>query len=264
MKYLLLSISLLLLLAGCDTTQNIPVLPTLAEPDAIATGFVLTENAPPAGFDTVSFPTIDANLPQLAGWRYEMFFAFEGVFARTPRTVSASTQAIISYNQVGSARRVEALLDNDLEGLADPLSFEGVRLGPDAFLVRDGRCAVNTPDAELLADLSAGSLLGGVDLATSVARSERINGQEVWLYNFLADDLLLPNVQIGEDGRLLSLVGELWVAPEHNVVVRYNATLEVENATILDQSLPISGTINLQYNLFDIGDVPNINVPNGC
>ncbi|MGB7339712.1 MAG: hypothetical protein WBC91_12535 [Phototrophicaceae bacterium] len=254
----------LILLAGCTATNNPPVLPTLAQPEAIATGLVLTENAPPPGFDTVSFPNIDANLERLSGWRYEMFFSLDGVFARTPRSTGASTQASVTYDQVGSKRRIEAIIDVDLEDVAEPIAYEGVRLGPDTFLIRDGRCSSNTPNAELLADLSAGRLLGGVASATTAIRAEQINGQDVWLYRFLAEDLILPNVQIGDEGRLLSMVGELWVAPEHNVVVRYNVTLEVENATIFDQALPISGTINMQYNLFDIGVVPNISVPNGC
>lgn len=263
MKYILFLMSLLLL-ASCTQESTPQVLPTLADPEAIATGFVLTENAPPAGFETVSFPNIHDNLQSLAGWRYQMFFAFDGVFARTPRETSASAQAIVTYNQVGSARRVEATIDVDLEDEAEPISFEGVRLGPDVFLVRDGQCASNTDQAELLADLSAGSLLGGIQYATTAVRKEQINGQEVWLYNFLADDMILPNVTVGEDGRILSVLGEIWVAPEYDVVVRYNVTMEVENATIFDQELPISGTISLQYDLFDIGVVPNISVPNGC
>lgn len=263
MKHLWVLIGIILL-TGCTQTNDPAVLPTLAQPDAIATGLVLTENAPPPGFETVSFPTIDANLERLSGWRYEMFFSLNGVFARTPRETSASTQASITYDQVGSKRRIEATIDVDLEDVAEPIIYEGVRLGTDTFLVRDGRCTSNSESTELLADLSAGRLLGGVNSATTAVRTELINGQEVWLYSFLADDLILPNVQIGDDGRLLSMVGELWVAPEHNVVVRYNVTLEVENATIFDQTLPISGTINMQYNVFDIGIVPNISVPNGC
>jgi len=254
----------ILCLAGCNQASTPQPLPTLAEPDAIATGLVLTENAPPAGYDTVSFPEIDENIEMLSGWRYELFFSFSGVFARTPRETDASAEASITYNQIGSSRHVVATIDNDLESSDRISQFEGVRLGPDTFLVRNGLCTSNTLDSELLADLSAGELLGGVELGTSVARKERINGQDVWLYSFLADDLVLPNVQLAEDGRILSVTGELWVAPEHDVVVRFVLTLEVENALILEQPLPISGTINMQYNLYDIGVVPNITVPNGC
>ncbi len=193
-----------------------------------------------------------------------MFFSFDGVFARTPRETGASTQATVSYNQVASAKRVQATIDVDLEDTSEPILFEGVRHGIDTFLVRDERCTSNTSETEFLADLSAESILGGVQNAVSVARRERINGEEVWLYSFLLEDMVIPNVRVTETGRILSMIGELWVAPEHNVVVRYNVTMEVENAMIFDQELPISGTVSMQYNLFDIGVVPNISVPNGC
>lgn len=255
---------LLVILAACNTLAEPPALPTPVDPEALATGFVLTENAPPAGFESVSFPNIDANLEQLAGWRYEMFFAFDGVFAGTPRQTSASAQASVTYNQVGSQRRVVGRFDVDLADEELPIEYEGVQLGPDVFLVRDGICSTNTDEAQLLAaDLSGATLLGGVNSAVSAARTERINGQEVWLYEFLASDLVLPNVQL-ENARLLSAAGQLWIAPEHDVVIRYNLTLEVENATFFTETLPISGTISLQYDLFDIGIVPNISVPNGC
>ncbi len=60
---------IILILSGCNQAASPDVLPTLANPEAIATGLVLTENAPPPGFESVSFPSIDANLTDLSGWR---------------------------------------------------------------------------------------------------------------------------------------------------------------------------------------------------
>lgn len=265
MKYVTLCMLVCaLILTSCQEAPDMDALPTLADPVSLATAIVLTENAPPAGYETVSFPRVDDNTQALAGWRAEMFFQLEGVFARTTRQTSASTNATITYDQVGSARRVIATRDLNLAEDAEPLALEAVRLGEDSFLVREGRCASNVPDGDLLADLSAGDLLGGVSLATSAAQRETINGEEVWLYRFLPEDLVLPNITFGEDARLLSAQGDLWVAPEHNVVVRFNLTLVVENTTIFDQDLPISGTISMQYDLYDIGTVPNLSIPNGC
>lgn len=255
---------IVLLLVGCQQTAITDPLPTVAEPSSLATSISLTENAPPEGYETVSFPRIDANTERLSGWRAEMFFQLEGVFARTSRETTASTQASITYDQVGSARRVVAVRDLSLADDAAPLALEAVRLGEDTFLVRDDRCATNVPDGELLADLSAGDLLGGVQSATSAARTEMINGEQVWLYRFLPEDLVLPNITLGEDGRLLSVSGDMWVSPTHDAVVRFNLTLEVENATIFEQDLPISGTISMQYDLYEIGTVPNLSIPNGC
>lgn len=241
-------------------------LPTVAAPEAVATSLVLTRNAPPTGFDSVSFPTIDANLTRLSGWHYEMSFEFEGVFSRTPRTLAVSTNADVFYNQVSSQRRILANIDlTDLRESSPPRSYEAVRLGPDVFLVEDNRCISNStsPAIETAADLSAGSLLGGVQTATTAAQQAVINGEEVWRYDIQPDQLVLPSVDLS-DGRITGLSGELWVAPEHNAVVRYYLTLNVENASIFGSTLPVDGRVLLRYDLYDIGVVPNLSVPFGC
>ena len=90
-----------------------------------------------------------------------------------------------------------------------------------------------------------------------------INGQEVWEYRVEPDSLNLPSIRLDENGTLKA-TGELWVAPEYNVVIRFYVNLDVENAFIFDRQLPVSGQVLLRYDLFDIGDVPNITVPFGC
>jgi hypothetical protein len=262
--YLFTFFFLILLMTACRPKND--VIPTIANPEAVATGFVLTENAPPTGFDTVSFPRIDANLDEIAGWRYEMEFEFIGRFARTPREANASTTATVWYKQLDSSRRVIARIQQDLQGEDEPLQYEGVRLGPDAFLVRDGTCQTNAgEDAALVADLSAGDLLGGVNTATTAAQKQVINGQQVWRYDFDLDAIRLPNnIAFGADSRILSLVSELWIAPEYNVVVRYYVTMEVENIIAFESPLPVSGTLIMRYDLYDIGVVPSINIPFGC
>lgn len=258
-------LTMILCLSACNRANSSNVLPTVAQADAVATSLVLTEKAPPAGFDTVSFPRIDDNLTALSGWRYEMVFGFTGVYARTSRETSTSTQATVSYDQVGSARRVVATIDNNLEEASDPVNYEGVRLGPSAFLVRNGICRANAEnDAQVLADLSAGDLLGGVQTAHVLPRIETINGTQVWKYDFNYEDMRLPNLRLADDGRVLEMNGELWVSPEYNVVIRYYANLKVENVFLFDQTLPLSGDIILRYDLLDIGIVPNISIPNGC
>ncbi len=265
MKRLIATLFSLLLASACGQDAEPQPLPTRADPAAVATSLVLTENAPPEGFATVSFPRIDANLGNLSGWRAEMIFAFNGVFARTTREAAVQTRATVTYNQIGSARRVIAEIDNDLEAPGDAVRSEGVRLGPDVFLVRDGNCILNAAeDAELLADLSAGDLLGGVQRASSAAEIATINGERVWRYDFTEENLLLPNVGFREDSVILELRRELWVAPEHNAVIRFYVTMEVENVSIFGSTLPVSGTVLLRYDLHEIGSLPNITVPFGC
>lgn len=259
-------IIILVILSGCrNRGAGTDDLPTPITPDAYATAIVLTENAPPPGFEQISFPKIDDNLRQLSGWRYEMQMSFEGVFAGTPRQTQAETRATVWFNQVASARRVVLQTEGDLLGQAESIQLEAVRLGPDAFLLRDGVCLSNAEDdAEVAADIGAGTIIGGIKLALPAAQEAVINNQQVWRYGVNFDQLNLPNVIFGDNARILALNSELWFAPEHDVVVRYYLTMEVEGANVLGSTLPVTGTVIIRYDLYDIGEVPNISVPFGC
>ena len=63
---------------------------------------------------------------------------------------------------------------------------------------------------------------------------------------------------------MLSASGELWFAPERNAVIRYYLNLELENVALLDSDAPVTGTLLLRYDLYDIGVLPNLSVPFGC
>lgn len=255
-----------LLLAACQSAPATEApLPTLAQPEAVATDLALTRNAPPPGFSTVAFPRIDDKLTRLAGWRYEMTFAFDGVFAQTARTAKTHTTATVSYQQLGNARRVVATIDDDLTKESEPRRLEGVRLGDDTYLVRDGICLTNAGDsADVIADLSAGDLLGGVSVAETAAQIATINGEKVWRYGFTTDALIFPSVGFTDSSRILDVQREMWVSPKHDAVVRYYVTAEVENIRLAGAELPVTGTLILRYDLFDVGLVPNINIPFGC
>lgn len=266
MKHTTLYLLLALLLAGCrQPGLNIEDLPTPALPEALATALVLTQNAPPQGFDTVSFPQISANLSRLSGWHATLLVEFRGSFAGTPRETEASTMLEIWHNQVASARRVRIGTAGDLLGLDEPSRYEAVRLGEDVFLVQEGTCLSEAgEDAAAAADLNAAGVIGGVQQAAAAGQRAVINGQEVWRYSFAPDDMLLPLVDQGDAGRITALSSELWVAPEHNAVIRYYVTMDVENASVFRSTLPVTGTLIIRYEVFDIGIVPNISVPFGC
>jgi hypothetical protein len=258
---------LLLLLAGCVMRgQQLEDLPTQAAINDLATAVYLTENAPPEGFrDSISFPEVDAGLTELAGWRYQVLLEFDGVFARTPRQTTWNANAEVWFNQLGTARRVTFSTSGDLTGQPEDTQYEAVRLGPDAFLVRDSTCLSNAEqDAQTAADLRAGELVGGVTHATPTSLRATLNGEEAWQYTFTASDLSLPSIRLSDEGQLILNGGELWVAPEHNAVVRFHVNLEVTNAIIFDRALPVTGQVIIRYDLYDIGVAPNITVPFGC
>lgn len=256
---------ILLALAACNRGQGLEDIPTQASIDDLATQTVLTQNAPPEGWrENISFPEIDANLRELPGWRYEVLLTVDGTFARTPRRTTASTRAEVWFNQLASARRVVVETSSDLSGELEESQREGVRLGPDSFLVRQNTCASNTPESATTADLSAGGLIGGVRNAVPAVQRAVINNEEVWRYSFTTEDLILPQIELGDSGQMTSSGGELWVSPTRRVVIRFWLNLEVENAVVFGSTLPVSGQVIIRYDLYDIGVVPNIAVPFGC
>jgi hypothetical protein len=257
-------IVLIPLLAGCNRGLDIKNVATPATVDGLATAQYLTENAPPPEYrGTVSFPEVDAGLDNLEGWRYQVQLEFNGVFARTPRETSANATAEVWFKQLGSARRVVVNTSGELLGKENN-AFEAVRLGPDAFMVRENTCTKGGADAETAADLRAGRLVGGVNRATPTGLRETVNGEDVWQYSFTTADLNLPSIHLSDEGAMEVTSGELWVAPARNAVIRFYLNLDITSAIIFDRQLPVSGEVILRYDLYDINHPTNITVPFGC
>lgn len=288
-----------LVLAGCESQrgQRIEDIPTLASIDAVNTAQPLTQNAPPPPFnrDQVAFARIDAGLSALSGWRYEVQLEFTGAYTDTPLPAEGSARAQVWFNQLASARRVVFETSGGLFGAAASapadtratpggpliggiggigatatpmpaaLTSEAVRLGPDAFLVRGGVCSGGEA-AATAADLSAGDLIGGLRTITPAGRQTTLNGQAVFAYAFAPGDLLTPMLRTAEGGPSSVSVqsADVWLAPAHGVIVRYYANLAVERMAVLGGTRPVTGTLLVRYDLYDIGQAYNITVPFGC
>lgn len=264
LKFLIL---FLLVLAACDTTPE-PIPTRVTSLDALATSEFMTANAPPEGYrGALAFPAVDEGLVDLPSWRSVTTMAFEGVFARTTREVDAEIRVQTWFTADGFERRVVVEGRGDLFGQEEGITIEGVRLGSDAFLVRDNVC-VGQENAALVADLRAGSLIGGVSNAVPNGVNAIINGEQVWQYAFAPDDLVLPQVTFAEGGGMTDMRGELWFAPAREAVMRFYVTMQVENAIILlddsETRLPVTGQLLIRYDLQDIGGDPNITQPFGC
>lgn len=257
-------------LAACQSQrgQRVEDVPTVAAIDALATALPLTQNAPPPPFNAplTQFALIDNGLNELPGWRYVVQLEFNGVFAGEQNgETRAAARAEVWFNQVASARRVQLSTSGELIGQSDDVAYEAVRLGPDAFLVRDGICLSGAArDASTAADLRAGELVGGVQRALPAGRRAVINAAEVYAYSFEPEDFNLPPVRLGDEGSLSIESYELWIAPAQRAVVRFYANLLVENAYIFDRDLPVTGSLILRYDAYDFGEQFNITVPFGC
>ncbi len=259
----------LLLAAGCRSQRNLSPaeVPTAASLDALATAQPLTQNAPPPPYNAeqTRFARIDDGLNQLPGARYVVQLQFDGAYSETGQQVNASARAEVALDQLTSARRVLLTTQGALIGQPEDTSFEAIKLGEDAFLVRDGAClSGGGADAQAAAGLSAGDLVGGVVRAVPAGRKAVINGEEVYAYTVAPEDLSLPSVQLGDNGRLTVDSAELWIAPARNAVVRFYVNLSVENAIVFDRPSPVTGTVLLRYDASDLGQPNNISIPFGC
>jgi hypothetical protein len=262
-------ILLLITVSACQSQRgrDPEAVPTIASVEALATALPLTLNAPPPPYNTETrdFALIDNRLTELPDWRYVVQLEFTGTFTGTEQTTSATARAEVQFNQLASARRVTVTTTGELLGEGAGVNYEAVRLGPDAFLVRDGACLSNAPnDAETAADLRAGELVGGFTVATPAGRRATINGEDVYAFAFTPEDFRLPAIQLGDGGRLTIDSYELWISPERGAVIRFYANVSVENALIFARQQPVTGLVLLRYDLYEIGTDYNITVPFGC
>lgn len=269
MKSFMILLLVICLITACDMQRGQVVenvVPTQASIEDLATALPLTQNAPPPPYngEVTRFSLVDNQLNELPGWRYVVQLEFNGVFSRTPRETQATARAEVWFNQLGSARRVVFNTSGDLIGLEEDVSYEAVRLGPDAFLVQENTCMGSGNDAVTAADLNAGGLVGGVTRAVPAGMRATINGEEAYLFRFEPDALNLPPVRLGDDGRLTINSQELWISPTQNAVVRFYMNLYVENAVIFNSQLPVTGDLLVRYDGFDFGTPFNITVPFGC
>ena len=242
-------------------------LPTLAPSiSSMSTAMFMTENAPPEGYrEQANFERIDQNLQQVEGWRYEVSLEFEGVFSGTTRPATATARAQVWFNQIGVARRVLVESHGELLQQNEGASYEAVQLGADVFLVQNDVCLSEVEeDAQTAANLKASDLVGGAWFAKPSGKRQIINGIEAWEYQFELANMSLPMMRFAGDTRITSLLGEMWVAPSINAVGRYWVTLNIENARLLANDLPVTGQLRLRYDLYDVGILPNITVPFGC
>ncbi len=267
-RTVLILMGVLLALAGCRERLAPDALPTAADVNALATALPLTQNAPPPPYDgaITRFASIDSGLSALSGARYVLQVDVQGVFSGTTQPAQANARIEVEADLISSARRVLVSTEGSLIGQAEgSASYEAVRLGPDAFLVRDGACtplpgaALNTP-----ADLTAGALIGGITQAAPAGRQATLNGEPVYAFQFAPDALVLPAIQPGDDSRVSIDSYELWVAPSRDAVVRFYANLSVENAVVFSIPRPVSGQVLVRYDAYALGQPVNITVPFGC
>ncbi len=258
----------LAVLTACNAAP--PPLPTLASVAMEQTSAAQTQAAPPTAFQgTVSFPAIDAHLSDQPAWDATVSVTFDGVYANAsankPLAVSGSIEAQIIHDELLSAQRVLFNAQGAAFGLTQPRQVEAVRLGNDYYLVAQGTCGkvTDTPSRQI-ADLSAASLLGGVQSAKLTGQQQEFNALPAWEYAFTLDSVSVPLAHPVTGGSVTIAAGSLWIAPSINAVVRFSLTVNVQNVTLLDAAEPVTGQLRETYTLGSTGQTHNISIPYGC
>ncbi len=268
-------VGLIVMLTACGSAnRGDVVVPTVASFETLPTSIFLTTNAPPAGYSVIQANPIDLHLSERLGWSYKVTGTFDGQFDDSGESATGALKAEVQANELGQTRRVVLSVEGPafLPGNA-PLKLEGVRFINDSYTVDvNGKCTPDTggqtPGA-VIADLSAGQIIGGVASATPTGFRREIAGVPTWQYGFAPGDVIVPAIRAtGESA--VNVQADLWFSPYYNAVLHYEVTATVSGVRLLwadsDTTSTVSGTLHLTYDL-DVAAIdsqPNISVPNGC
>lgn len=255
----------LVLLSACHrgSDEDVVALPTPANPDAIRTAIVKTQNAPPTGFESIAFNPIDFHRDSLPSAYFEVTLTFTGQYTETGEDAASSLVMEVWENNLLRQRRVVLrFLGQALSGGVTRL--EAVRFEND-FYILDGNniCTKNNQAAQEIGNLMAGRLVGGFTLAIPSGRVGDANGFPSYQYEFAKQDLVL-NIFRETPSAVEIVGGEAWFLPEQDVIVRFGVSMNVHNAKILFGEVPVTGGLRYEYNLLDIGSETPITLPNGC
>lgn len=266
MRIVLSLLMMLIALAGCDSGV---ALPTQSSIEMAQTAIVLTEAAPPPGFqESVAYPTLDAKLIRLPSWRSVLTLMFDGVDSTLKEKSTAKLEAQIYRNELASTRRVVFSAEGKAFGVAEARTVEAVRIVNDYYWVLQNPqvCASVNNDAarKRIADLNASAFVAGINRAVPTGQKAKINGLDAWEYAFAPGDVALSIIQTDKIGKFTIAAGNLWVAPSVDAIVKLTLTVNVEDVRLLDADLPVIGQLRIVYELKAVGEQYNISVPFGC
>jgi hypothetical protein len=256
---------LCLLVSGCGLIATPPV-PTVSSITMQQTAIILTQNAPPPGFEqSVQFAKIDGSLDNLTSWHYTVSLAFDGTFTDTGDKATGEIDAEVFSNVAPGERRVLLKASGAAFDLKADRNVEGVRIRSDYYLVDQNKVCTKTtePAPGQVADLTASALIGGVQKATPAGQRKTDGKVDLWEYSFSPDSVVPPTLQVAQGGSVTIAAGDLWVAPSAGAVWQYTITLNVANV-LLQGKRPLTGQIHAAYQLVETGTTYNISIPFGC
>ena len=260
---------MMILLAACNGQSSDSVhVPTRANAEGIQTAIVKTQNAPPPGFDTISYNPIDANRETIPGWHFEVAVNFEGQYTNSGITANGVLVMNVWENSIERTRRVTLNFEGEVLS-GGVTQVEAVRSGNDYYLIdASGVCTKNTQAASEIANLTAGDIVGGVTTAVPTGIIGEINTYSGYQYGF-SEEAVIIRIFRGEPPSAIDILGgEIWLVPDLGVAGRFAVSSTVHNGKILFGTDPVTGLLRYEYNLYEVSDgldgLINIAIPNGC
>ena len=250
---------------GRPTFTRIPTRTPTPTPPATPTGSPL----PPWPTGTVqpgAFPRIDDGLAALPGWRYTANLELDGVYSNGDE-VSGGIGIQLYFNYAGGSRRLSGTIHGGLFPDVAEREFEYVQLGDVVYRVANGICTTfpRGMGGHLVEAFAAGQVLGGLTAIAPTDEVATVNGATARRYAFGAEAIGFATYSLTGNGSISLVGGELWVSERLGVVIRYTATLDVVGLEGFGEAgETFSGRMELEYNLYDIGVLYDIEMPEGC
>lgn len=258
-----------MLLAACDSIlgDNAEPSPTIFDQsfEEYQTSLPFTVNAPTPGFESVSFPEIDDNLPTVSYTKFDVTVTFDGYYTDTSEPVNGYMRLTAWNDEFNGSRQIQIEFEGDVfSGGASNLDV--VRIVNQYYMINpNGVCITDPGQVSELANIRAGQLIGGIEYAEPTSNVEEIDGIQTWQYGFDEQFINPPAIQFeGENNEIDYLAGAIWVSPEYNIVMRYTVEMNVHRATLLFGERPVTGRILYQYDVDVLEEPPAISIPNRC
>ena len=258
-----------MILAACDTIlgDDAEPSPTIFDQsfEEYQTSLPYTLNAPTPGFESVSFPEIDDNLPSISYSKFEVTVTFDGFYTDTSEPVNGFMKLTAWNDEFTEARQIQIeFLGDVFSGGASNLDV--VRIVNQYYMINpNGVCITDAGQVSELANIRAGQLLGGIEFAQPTSNVEEIDGIQAWQYGFDEQFINPPAIQFeSENDEIDYLSGAVWVSPEYNIVMRYTVEMNVHRAILLSGERPVTGRMRYQYDVDILDEPPSISIPNQC
>jgi hypothetical protein len=262
--FLFLCLILLGALLACNEEASPVLLPTPADPQAVQTAIIKTQNAPPPGFETIAFNPIDYQRESLPRAYFEVTINFTGSYTATGQEATSSVLMQVWEDNLQRARRVKLQFIGEAMASPQTTNLEAVRFGNDFYLLDSNFiCAKNNQAAQTIATLTAGQLVGGFTLALPTGVIGQVNGLPAYQYGFDKRDVVL-NVFRETPSAIEISGGEAWLWADPGLLGRFGLSMTVHNAKILFGEQAVTGNLRYEYNLLSLDPPESIVLPNGC